>query len=364
MIMQHRVRVVENVPLAERTFRVRVADREIGAQIRPGQFVMFRIPGLTEPLLGRPFALYDTYLDPAGEVAGYDLVYLVVGKMTACMSRLVSGDTVEIWGPLGNGFALCPTPHLLLVAGGIGQTPFPAVTRAYLGLRRYGERAPHGSPAIYQLNPPTQSPSARGGGEGSVQGPILPTASFLSSLPARTPSPLGGALPKKNHLPPPGGEGWGGGTIPVGTGTSDNSAPPGPPRPLAQTVRLCYGVRSAAYLAGLDDFRTLGVDVAIATDDGSAGYHGFVTDLVAQALTGASVPSRIMGCGPERMMETLAHIAAQAGVPCELSLETPMACGIGACFSCVAKIRDDAGAWDYRRVCVEGPVFDAARVLW
>ena len=64
------------------------------------------------------------------------------------------------------------------------------------------------------------------------------------------------------------------------------------------------------------------------------------------------------------MMEAVAEIAEAAGVPCQVSLETPMACGIGICFSCVAKVRDEAGNWDYKRTCVEGPVFESAQIVW
>ena len=295
-MIQHVVPVVENIRLAERTYRVRLADPEIGRCILPGQFVMLRIPGNTDPLLARPFALYDTYLNEVRDAAGYDLVYLVVGKMTTAMSRLGAGDSAEVWGPLGNGFTLTPTQHLLMVAGGIGQTPFPAVARAYLGLRCYG--------------------SAISGQESGVSAH----------------SPL----------------------------TTHHS----PASPLADFVSLCYGVRSASYLAGLDDFRSLGVPVALATDDGSAGHPGFVTDLVELALKNDTPPTLLMGCGPETMMHKLAQIAAAAGVRCELSLETPMACGIGACFSCVARIRQDDGPWDYRRVCIDGPVFEASRVIF
>ena len=65
--------------------------------------------------------------------------------------------------------------------------------------------------------------------------------------------------------------------------------------------------------------------------------------------------------GPDfqTMMAVTARIARELGLPCQVSLETPMACGIGICFSCVAKVRDASGRWDYRRTCVEGPVFDA-----
>src|SRR5262245_34292439 len=123
-MIQHTVTVLENVAIAERTFRLRVADAEIGRRIRPGQFVMLRLAHGTDPLLGRPFALYDTFLDSTGQPAGYDVVYLVVGKITTAMSQLKGGDGVEIWGPLGNGFTLGATQHLVMVAGGIGQTPF------------------------------------------------------------------------------------------------------------------------------------------------------------------------------------------------------------------------------------------------
>jgi dihydroorotate dehydrogenase electron transfer subunit len=64
------------------------------------------------------------------------------------------------------------------------------------------------------------------------------------------------------------------------------------------------------------------------------------------------------------MMEAVAEITQDAGVSCQVSLETPMACGIGICFSCVAKVRDEEGGWDYKRTCVDGPVFAAERIVW
>jgi dihydroorotate dehydrogenase electron transfer subunit len=63
-------------------------------------------------------------------------------------------------------------------------------------------------------------------------------------------------------------------------------------------------------------------------------------------------------------MQAVAEICKTKRVPCQVSLETPMACGIGICFSCVAKVRDSAGGWDYKRTCVEGPVFDADKIAW
>lgn len=139
-----------------------------------------------------------------------------------------------------------------------------------------------------------------------------------------------------------------------------------PPRdvPLARHITFCYGARTAEYLAGVEDFERLGIDVRIATDDGSRGHHGLVTELLSQVLAKQHGRPRIVCCGPEPMMEAVAKIALAADVPCQVSLETPMACGVGICFTCVAKIRQPDGTWDYKRTCVDGPVFDAAAIEW
>jgi dihydroorotate dehydrogenase electron transfer subunit len=64
------------------------------------------------------------------------------------------------------------------------------------------------------------------------------------------------------------------------------------------------------------------------------------------------------------MMEAATKLCQAAAATCLVSLETPMACGIGICFSCVAKVRQSDGSWDYKRTCVEGPIFDAAKLEW
>jgi dihydroorotate dehydrogenase electron transfer subunit len=132
-------------------------------------------------------------------------------------------------------------------------------------------------------------------------------------------------------------------------------------------VTLCYGTRTRDYLAGIEDFERAGVEIRLSTDDGSAGHRGFVTDLLRQLLNEVGderASCRVVCCGPEPMMAAVAELTHHAGVPCQVSLETPMACGIGICFSCVAKVRDGAGGWDYRRTCVEGPVFDARSIVF
>jgi dihydroorotate dehydrogenase electron transfer subunit len=265
--------VRENVALARQTYRIRLHAPELAAAIRPGQFLMIRLPGHSDPLLGRPFALYDTVLDSHGQPEAVDIVYLVVGKLTGLLAALRPGDRVEIWGPLGNGFPeLHGLDHIALVAGGIGQTPFLAHIRELLGGRGYGGR---------------------------------------------------------------------------------------PPRRAAQRVSLYYGVRTGDLAAGVEDFRQAGATVHLASDDGSLGFRGFVTQLLEQH----EPPRHLVGCGPEPMLRALANLARRWDVPCHLSLETPMACGVGICFSCVTRVRT-ADGWDYRRVCVDGPIFDAASLAW
>ena len=100
-----------------------------------------------------------------------------------------------------------------------------------------------------------------------------------------------------------------------------------------------------------------------ATDDGSFGREGFCTSLVAEALAEAAEAGEPYGylavCGPEPLMKIVAGMAAEAGVPCEVSLEKRMACGVGACLSCVVDTVDGK-----QRACVDGPVFDARKVVW
>jgi dihydroorotate dehydrogenase electron transfer subunit len=126
----------------------------------------------------------------------------------------------------------------------------------------------------------------------------------------------------------------------------------------ANRVSLYYGVRTAELAAGLDDFRAAGAEVHPASDDGSLGFKGYVTDLLARHCADGNRPGHVVGCGPEPMLHALSRLSEQLGIPCHVSLETPMACGLGVCFSCVTGVKT-ADGWDYKRVCIDGPVFDA-----
>ena len=130
---------------------------------------------------------------------------------------------------------------------------------------------------------------------------------------------------------------------------------------------LIYGARRKSLLAGVSDFRNAGFEVELCTDDGSEGKQQLVPDALKEHLKGISNPEsvRVVTCGPEIMMEKVAEICTEAGVDCQVSMETPMACGIGICFSCVAQIKQDGPEdWDYKRTCVEGPIFDAEKICW
>ena len=126
------------------------------------------------------------------------------------------------------------------------------------------------------------------------------------------------------------------------------------------------GFRSASRINLTEDFAASGCEVQTVTDDGSGGRGGFVTDLLREALqTGAY--SGIHVCGPMPMMKAAAKIADAANVPCQVSLEERMGCGVGACMACVCKTllrQDSTDAVHYKRVCVDGPVFDAKEILW
>jgi dihydroorotate dehydrogenase electron transfer subunit len=131
-------------------------------------------------------------------------------------------------------------------------------------------------------------------------------------------------------------------------------------RGLAAESEILYGGRGAADLVLLDELRAMGVELFLTTEDGSAGQKGLVT-LALEARLGANRgrPMRVMGCGPNAMLWAIARIAKAREIPCFISLEEQMACGIGVCLGCAIPARSRP----FRYVCSNGPVFDAADVL-
>jgi dihydroorotate dehydrogenase electron transfer subunit len=119
-------------------------------------------------------------------------------------------------------------------------------------------------------------------------------------------------------------------------------------------LRVLLGGRTRADILGLEDFEKLGVELSLATDDGSLGRRGLVTDLL-EPRAGETV----YACGPLGMMQRARELASAARARCLVSLENNMACGFGVCLGCVVKT--PAG---FRYVCTHGPVFDADTLGW
>jgi NAD(P)H-flavin reductase len=117
-------------------------------------------------------------------------------------------------------------------------------------------------------------------------------------------------------------------------------------------TRVLLGFRDEAHSGGVDDLFSC-CEVRLASDDGHVGHHGYVTDLLAGMLEGDDANSAtVYACGPPQMLDAVADLCISSNVPCELAMESPMACGYGACFGCAVP---KAGG-GYLRLCVDGPV--------
>jgi len=251
---------------------------------QPGQFVHVKCSPTLDPLLRRPISLH--YINKAAGTI--DLLYHVVGRGTKLLARTKEGETLDIMGPLGNGFTLPEkTGHILVVGGGIGSAPL---------------------------------------------------------------LPLVEALMEKGHR-----------------------------------VTAVIGARSENYLLGTDQLAGLGAEVLLATDDGSRGQRGLVTDLMERVIDQGKIDFAYI-CGPNPMMRAASGILKTAGIPGEVSLEERMGCGVGACLACVCKTQSSVvsghssasgsasqasccgggqpGGFDYQKVCVDGPVFALEEVVW
>ena len=123
---------------------------------------------------------------------------------------------------------------------------------------------------------------------------------------------------------------------------------------LGERAEVMLGFRSGAHAEAAAMFPG---DSALATDDGSRGHAGLVTDLLRGALAEPRVNATVFACGPPPMLEAVRALCAELGVPGQLALESGMACGFGACFGCVVPTTDG-----YVRICVDGPVIDAGRL--
>jgi dihydroorotate dehydrogenase electron transfer subunit len=261
--------VLDNTRLSDDYSVVSLAAPAIAQLARPGQFVMVKPSRGTDPLLRRPFSIFEILRDEGGAATGISILNKRIGVGTGLLYEVERAARVAVLGPLGLPFApVDPPAEAWMVAGGVGLAPFVTLAEAL--------RA-RGTPAT-----------------------------------------------------------------------------------------LFYGARHAGELYSVDLFERLGVRVVLATEDGSRGVHGRVTAPLADALAAhpADRSVRLYTCGPTPMMRAVAALAARHGRPCDVSLEQVMGCGLGGCYSCVVLAKDAGGTPHFVRSCIEGPVFDAGRIVW
>ena len=260
--------VISNTRLSDDYSVLALAAPEIAAVAQPGQFVMVKPSRGMDPLLRRPFSVFEILRNDDGSARGLTIFNKRVGKGTALLYEIEPGARLEVLGPLGRPFEpVDPPAEAWMVAGGVGLAPFVTLTEA---LRARGTHA-----------------------------------------------------------------------------------------------TLFYGARRAVDLHRAEVFERLGVDLVFATEDGSRGHRGYITGPLSDALTRRSARHvRVYACGPTPMMRAVAELAAAHGCPCEVSLEQVMGCGMGGCYSCVVPAREPGGVPHHTRSCIDGPVFDANRLVW
>ena len=243
-----KVPIVEIERLTVDLFRFELESREIAANCKPGQFVNVKVADEDYPLLRRPLSIHST-----DGTSRFELVFRVVGMGTKLLAARVTGEHLDLIGPLGIPFDIDPERHALLVGGGVGIPPIHALLQEILK-----RRIPH--------------------------------------------------------------------TAIVGLRNADEIG-----------------------LAGMIPEQA--AECMIATDDGTLGHHGFVTELLEDRL---SKDAAVYACGPHPMLMKIVNLTKKASVPTQISFEQQMACALGACIGC--SIETNSG---YQRVCTEGPVFNA-----
>lgn len=256
-----KARIISNKNIGTTYYKMELEASYIAKHAKPGQFVMVRIKDSSEPLLRRPLGVHRVKKDGKG----FEMLYEVVGKGTEMLSARMTGEALDILGPIGNGFTLPKKGQVaVLVAGGVGVAP------------------------------------------------LISLAEGLKNTDIKTVVLLG-----------------------------------------AKTKKLILCEK---------DFKGLGAEVHIATDDGSKGYKGFVHQLFRKVLEKKIDSQNIIvyACGPDPMMRSTADICIEKEIPCEVLLEEKMACGIGACLGCAVEVKKKG----YKLVCKDGPVFDASEIIW
>jgi dihydroorotate dehydrogenase electron transfer subunit len=261
--------VIANHPLSADYNVLALRAPEIARAAAPGQFVMVKAGAAQDPLLRRPFSVFEILRDESGIVSGLSLLNKRIGPSTSLLYAAKPGQQVACLGPLGRSFApVDPPMEAWMVAGGVGLAPFLMLAES---LRARGVRC-----------------------------------------------------------------------------------------------TLFYGARRGDELFCLDLFRDLGVDLTLATEDGSRGAAGRVIGPLERRLDAQApgAPIMIYACGPEGMLAATAKMAIRFGRPSQVSVERIMGCGLGGCYSCVVPMRGGDGVFHHVRSCLAGPVIDGERIRW
>lgn len=130
-------------------------------------------------------------------------------------------------------------------------------------------------------------------------------------------------------------------------------------------MKICLGAKSCTEIIGMERIKGLRGLLDIATDDGSMGSRGLVTDLLPDMTRGCDPrKTMIYACGPMAMLKTLAEQLAPTGIPCQVSIEERMACGVGACLGCAVAVHNRRGKRTQKSVCKDGPVFNIGDICW
>ena len=260
--------VLSNTRLSDDYSVLALAAPAIAQAALPGQFVMLKTSRGMDPLLRRPFSIFEVLRDERGTPTGISVFNKRIGKGTGLLYDVEPGARLQCLGPLGRPFEpVDPPAEAWMVAGGVGLAPFVTLAEA---LRARGT-----------------------------------------------------------------------------------------------TTTLFYGARRAADLHCVDIFERLGIRIVTSTEDGSAGVKGRITMPLEQALARiGSHDVHLYVCGPTPMMRAAADVAAANGRRCDVSLEQVMGCGLGGCYSCVVAARSPGGTPHHTRSCIDGPVFDASRIVW
>jgi dihydroorotate dehydrogenase electron transfer subunit len=130
-------------------------------------------------------------------------------------------------------------------------------------------------------------------------------------------------------------------------------------------ITALLGASSEDKIIGEKELMALDAEIRVATEDGSAGHKGLITELLQETLSDhKDNVLRIFACGPVPMLKAVAEIAMQNEIPAYVSLEERMACGVGACLGCACEVVSQDGGTEYKMVCTDGPIFDAREIVW